>query len=67
MKVGDLISFKPDGYDNDEWSEPAVIVKKFDYVPPIWKVWVWSESEQFVINEDDYQIMLLTSSLQKET
>ena len=65
IKPGDLISFRPDGWENDEWSEPAIVVKRYENVEPaVWRVWVWPDREEFVINEDDHEIVLLTSSLQ---
>ena len=68
MKVGDLISFKPDGWDNDEWSAPGIITREYgQYEPPMWVVWVWPDSEQFIINEDDYEILLLTTSSQESS
>ena len=67
IEPGDLISFRPDGWENDEWSDPAIVVKRYeDLTPAVWKVWVWSEQETFIINKDDHEVLLLTSSLQKE-
>ena len=67
IKPGDLISFRPDGWENDEWSEPAIVVKRYENVEPaVWRVWVWPDREEFVINEDDHEIVLLTSYKQKE-
>jgi len=65
LKVGDLISFKPDEWDNPEWSSMGIIIGEYmSELPPLWKVWI--EGREIVINEDDYQIVRLTSSLQKD-
>ena len=64
MKAGDLISFKPQGYSDDDYSNPAIVLYQFEPKtdPSIWVV--WCEGYECMIIEESYDIVHLTSSLQ---
>ena len=66
MKVGDLISFKPQGYSDDDYSNPAIVLYQFEQstAPTIWVV--WCEGYECMVVEEDFDIIHLTSSLQSE-
>ena len=65
MKPGDLISFKPEGYSDDDYSNPAIVLRRFepDTEPGIWIV--WCEGFECLVDEENYDIVYLTSSLQE--
>jgi len=65
VRVGDLISFKPEGYSDDDYSNPAIVLRRFEPVtaPDIWVV--WCEGFECIIDYENYDIVHLTSSLQK--
>lgn len=68
MKPGDLISFKPSQfYSDDDYSNPAIVLYQFEpeVAPEMWVV--WCEGFECIVDEDGYDIVYLTSSLQKET
>ena len=61
MKLGDLISFKPIGFGNGEWSNPAILIE--EYANPYSGLWVvFVEGDRFVIDDENYEIMHLTGS-----
>ena len=65
MKVGDLISFKPGGYSDDDYSNPAIVLRRFEpgaHVPPMWVI--WCEGYECIVDEENYDVVYLTSSLQ---
>ena len=67
MKVGDLISFKPIGFGQEDWSNPCIVVRH--YIPqedPKWWV-VWVDGDLAVVDEENHEILHLTSSLLDET
>ena len=43
MKVGDLISFKPIGFGDDDWSNPGIVLREWEHLDrnkkPMWIVW----------------------------
>ena len=65
MKKGDLISFKPVEHDSyDDWSNPAIVLRQcFPTHPQMWVV--WCEGDKCVIDEDDYDVVHLTTSSQE--
>ena len=61
MKVGDLISFKPIDFGNEDWSNPSIVLK--EYVSPDDGMFViWCDGASFVIDNENYEISYLTSS-----
>tara|TARA_R110002020_G_scaffold449812_1_gene663146 strand:+ start:223 stop:426 length:204 start_codon:yes stop_codon:yes gene_type:complete len=62
LKVGDLISFKPVGFGNDDWSNPGIVLEQ--YAAPDEELWVvWVDGMKCVIHDNEhYEIMYLTSS-----
>ena len=68
MTVGDLISFKPKGFDADDYSNPAIVLNRFEptaraTLPEMWVV--WCEGFECIVDEDNYDVIYLTSSLQE--
>ena len=65
MNKGDLISFKPEYSDHDDWSNPAIVLYQFhpESHPEMWVV--WCEGDMCVIDEENYDVAHLTSSLQE--
>ena len=61
MKVGDLISFKPIGFGNEDWSNPCIVLQ--EYEAPDEGLWiVWCDNERCVIDNVNYEVMYLTGS-----
>ena len=61
MQVGDLISFKPIDFGLQEWSNPSIVIK--EYEAPDNGLWViWQDGDTYVIDEENYEIMFLTTS-----
>jgi|TARA_Y200000002_G_C22577289_1_gene619251 hypothetical protein len=61
MKLGDLISFKPIGFGKGEWSNPAILIE--EYTNPNSGLWVvFVEGGRFVIDDENYEIIILTTS-----
>ena len=61
MQVGDLISFKPIDFGLQEWSNPSIVLE--EYPPPDKGLWViWEDGDKIVIDEENYEIVFLTSS-----
>jgi len=64
VKAGDLISFKPKHMHKDDWSGPCIVLRQFE--SSVYKMWVvWCEGDECIVEEDNYEILYLTSSLQK--
>ena len=57
MKVGDLISFKPKSFSEDDWSNPGIVLESFeadDRQTGGWKdlLWVvWVDGGTYLVNE----------------
>ena len=70
MKVGDLISFKPKSFGDDDWSNPGIVLDS--YVSDVWQdeggrdeIWiVWLDGGKYMVNERNDDVVYLTSSLQ---
>mgnify|MGYP001179752906 CR=1 FL=1 len=65
MKIGDLISFKPMSFSDEDWSNPGIVLdqyKSFDSVADdtIWIVWI--DGSQYLVNERVDNILVLTGS-----
>lgn len=61
MKVGDLISFKPINFGNEDWSNPCIVVR--EYPAPDCGLWiVWCDGVSCVIDSENYEVMHLTGS-----
>ncbi len=66
MKAGDLISFKPINFGLEDWSNPSIVVS--EYKSPNEGLWaIWCDGIYCVIDDENYEIMHLTSSLLDET
>ena len=72
MKVGDLISFKPKSFSDDDWSNPALVIDSYvsddrkdgGYLDEIWIVWI--DGCKYMVNQRNDDVVYLTSSLQKD-
>ena len=61
MQVGDLISYKPIDFGREEWSNPSIIVEKC--APPNdGLIVVYDSGEKFYIDDQNYEIVFLTTS-----
>jgi len=62
LKVGDLISFKPVGFGNEDWSNPAIVLEQYEAPNEgLWVVWV--DGEKYVVMDDgNYEITHLTTT-----
>ena len=71
MKVGDLISFKPKSFGDDDWSNPGIVLDSYvsdDRQGGGWRdeIWiVWIDGGKYMVNERNDDVARLTSSLQK--
>ena len=65
MKAGDLVSFKPVTFDDEDYSNPAIVLYQFEpaVAPEMWVV--WCEGYECIIDEENYDVIYLTSSLQE--
>ena len=71
MRIGDLISFKPKSFSDDDWSNPRIVLggcmsddrKTGGHSDMIWIV--WCDGSKHMVNERNDDIMYLTSSLHK--
>jgi hypothetical protein len=71
MKVGDLISFKPKSFGDDDWSNPGIVLDSYvsddrqggGWRDEIWVVWI--DGGKYMVNERNDDVAYLTSSLQK--
>ncbi len=70
MRVGDLISFKPKSFGDDDWSNPSIVLDAFinddrrggGFRDTIWVV--WCDGGRYMVNPRNDDIMYLTSSSQ---
>jgi len=68
VKVGDLISFKPKSFGDEDWSNPGIVLQSFEkddtelggWKDLIWVVWV--DGGKYMVNERNDDVMYLTSS-----
>ena len=66
MKVGDLISFKPKSFGDDDWSNPGVIIDSYvsegsgETQEKVWIVWI--NGHKCLVNERVDDVMLITGS-----
>jgi|TARA_B100000282_G_scaffold290035_1_gene260528 hypothetical protein len=65
VKVGDLISFKPKSFGDDDWSNPGIIIdsyisKGFERDEEIWIVWI--NGHKCLINERVDDVIIITGS-----
>jgi len=66
VKVGDLISFKPINFGLEDWSNPCIVMS--EYESPNEGLWsVWCDGVFCVIDDTNYEILHLTSSLLDES
>jgi hypothetical protein len=64
VQVGDLISFKPKYMHEDDWSNPGIVLRQFDN--QVYRMWiVWCEDKECIVDEDNYEVLYLTTSLQE--
>ena len=64
MKTGDLISFKPIDFGNEDWSNPCIVMSQYD--SPNEGLWsVWCDGIFCVIGDTNYEILYLTSSVRE--
>ena len=64
MKVGDLISFKPKSFGDDDWSNPGIVLDSYEHEGG-WKdlIWVvWIDGGKYMVNERSDDVTYLTSS-----
>ena len=65
MKAGDLISFKPIDFGLEDWSNPCIVLRQYE--APDEGLWVvWCDGVACVIDDNNYEVVYLTGSLQKE-
>ncbi len=69
MKVGDLISFKPKSFGDDDWSNPGIVLDSYisdydgyDKRDEIWIVWL--DGGKYMVNERNDDVVYLTPSSQ---
>tara|TARA_R110002020_G_scaffold448527_1_gene661355 strand:- start:55 stop:264 length:210 start_codon:yes stop_codon:yes gene_type:complete len=69
VKVGDLISFKPKSFGDDDWSNAGIVLESYEHDLPTddadWKdlIWVvWVDGGKYMVNERNDDVMYLTSS-----
>ena len=69
MKVGDLISFKPEGFGEDDWSNPCIVLRQWEHLDenkqPMWVC--WCDGYEVVMDDTHYDVIKLTSSLLDKT
>ena len=67
MKVGDLISFKPKSFGDDDWSNPGIVLDSYesdDRQAGGWKdlLWVvWIDGGKYLVNERNDDVVYLTT------
>ena len=67
MKVGDLISFKPKSFGDDDWSNPGIVLDSYesdDRQTGGWKdlLWVvWIDGGKYLVNERNDDVVYLTT------
>lgn len=70
MKVGDLISFKPKTFGDDDWSNPGIVLDSYisdnrqsgGWLDEIWIVWI--DNGRYMVNLRNDDVVYLTSTLQ---
>jgi len=66
VKIGDLISFKPYGLDDRDWSPPCVVLREWEHLDqnklPLWVIWCCGY--EVILDNDNYEVVHLTSSSQ---
>jgi hypothetical protein len=68
VRIGDLISFKPKSFGEDDWSNPCIVLDAYvsdDRRGGGWKdtIWVvWCNGGKFLVNPRLDDIIYLTSS-----
>jgi hypothetical protein len=69
VKVGDLISFKPKSFGDDDWSNPGIVLDSYisdydgyDKRDEIWIVWL--DGGKYMVNERNDDVVYLTPSSQ---
>ena len=68
MRVGDLISYKPKSFSDDDWSSPCIVLDCYvsddrragGYKDTIWIV--WCEGRKHLVNPRNDDVLYLTSS-----
>ena len=66
MKVGYRISFQPIDFGLGDWANPCIVM--FEYDSPNKGLWsVWCDGVFCVIDDTNYEILHLTSSLLDDT
>ena len=66
MKVGDLISFKPKSFGEDDWSNPGIIIDSYitkgfeEREEEIWIVWI--NGHKCLVNERVDDVAIITGS-----
>jgi len=68
VKVGDLISFKPKSFGDDDWSNPGIVLDSYEaddrqaggWNDLIWIVWI--DNGKYMVNERNDDVTYLTSS-----
>tara|TARA_B100000886_G_scaffold217376_1_gene150853 strand:- start:38 stop:223 length:186 start_codon:yes stop_codon:yes gene_type:complete len=61
MNVGDLISYKPFDFSREQWSNPSIIIEQCG-APNQGLFVVYDSGEKFYIDDENYEIVILTSS-----
>tara|TARA_R100000657_G_C4655698_1_gene99702 strand:- start:80 stop:280 length:201 start_codon:yes stop_codon:yes gene_type:complete len=66
VKVGDLISFKPKSFGEDDWSNPGIIIDSYitkgfeEREEEIWIVWI--NGHKCLVNERVDDVTIITGS-----
>ena len=65
MKVGDLISFKPKSFSDDDWSNPGIVLdsyisKDYERNDEVWIVWI--NGHKCLVNERVDDVVIITGS-----
>ena len=68
MKVGDLISFKPKSFGDDDWSNPGIVLESYEHDnrefggwrDEIWIVWI--DGGKYMVNQRNDDVVYLTCS-----
>jgi hypothetical protein len=61
VKVGDLISFKPKSFSEDDWSNPSIVLDS--YISDKETIWiVWCDNGNYMVNERNDDVVYLTGS-----
>ena len=67
MKVGDLISFKPIGFSDKDWSPPCIVIREFEpqALDNLWVV--WCEGMDCIVDEINYDVAYLIEGYANES